>query len=62
MRKLWVVDGILLSIVGTLVQTIYDKVPYAAALDYHDPLPPLLTDEESQFVQDCLQQSGLIKE
>ena len=47
---------------GTLVQTIYDSGPYAAAINYHDPLPPPLTDEESQFVQQCLQQAGLVKE
>lgn len=47
---------------GTLVQTIYDNGPYAAAIDYHNPLPPPLTGEESQFVRDCLQQFDLIKE
>lgn len=47
---------------GALVQTIYNNGPYAAAIDYNDPLPPPLNNEENQFVQDCLQQAGLIKE
>lgn len=47
---------------GLLVQTIYNNGPYAAAISYHDPLPPPLTDEETQFVQDCLQQANLMKE
>ena len=47
---------------GLLVQTIYNNGPYAAAINYHDPLPPPLTDEETQFVQDCLQQANLMKE
>lgn len=44
---------------GTLVQTIYNNGPYAAAINYRDPLPSPLTDEETQFVQECLQQAGL---